>query len=137
MVSTAEGELGALFENAKEAAPIKVAFQELDHPQPATPIQVDSLTANRIFNSNIRQHKLKAIDTSRERATGQIISQNITRQLTIVRNLESCKADSKQSDASANNLLKAVTYVYYIMLKQIKHGAGYSFQLANKENQEL
>eukprot|EP00957_Ditylum_brightwellii_P171310 13041067-Ditylum_brightwellii.AAC.1 len=79
MASVVEAELGALFENAKEVAPLQVALQESDHPQLATPIQVDNSTANRIVNSNIRQHK------SKERVTGRITSQNIACQLTIAR----------------------------------------------------
>ena len=62
MASAAEAELGALFENAKEAAPMRIALIELGHPQPATPIQVDNLTAHGIVNSNIRQRKSKAIN---------------------------------------------------------------------------
>eukprot|EP00957_Ditylum_brightwellii_P201550 15326185-Ditylum_brightwellii.AAC.3 len=55
MASTAEAELGASFENAKEAAPMCVALTEMGHPQPTTPIQVDNSTAHRIVNRNIRQ----------------------------------------------------------------------------------
>eukprot|EP00957_Ditylum_brightwellii_P103537 7888519-Ditylum_brightwellii.AAC.1 len=38
MTSSAEGELGALFENAKEAVMLCTMLQELGHQQPATPI---------------------------------------------------------------------------------------------------
>eukprot|EP00957_Ditylum_brightwellii_P145423 11074168-Ditylum_brightwellii.AAC.2 len=62
MASAAKAEIGALFENNKEAAPIWVALQELRPPQPAPPIQVENLTANGVVNSNKRQHKSKAID---------------------------------------------------------------------------
>eukprot|EP00957_Ditylum_brightwellii_P206840 15350217-Ditylum_brightwellii.AAC.1 len=45
MVLASEAELGALFENAKEAAALQVTLKELGHQQPATPIQVDNSTA--------------------------------------------------------------------------------------------
>eukprot|EP00957_Ditylum_brightwellii_P089696 6831256-Ditylum_brightwellii.AAC.1 len=62
MASAAEAELGALFENAKEAVLLRTPLTELGHQQPATTIQVDNSTTHRIVNSNIRQHKSKAID---------------------------------------------------------------------------
>eukprot|EP00957_Ditylum_brightwellii_P076022 5778680-Ditylum_brightwellii.AAC.1 len=43
--SEADAELGALFENAKEAAALQVTLEELGHQQPATLIQVDNSTA--------------------------------------------------------------------------------------------
>eukprot|EP00957_Ditylum_brightwellii_P162057 12338094-Ditylum_brightwellii.AAC.1 len=61
MASATDAELGALFENAKEAALLHVAFQELGHLQPATMAQVDNSTANGIVNSNVQQRKSKAI----------------------------------------------------------------------------
>eukprot|EP00957_Ditylum_brightwellii_P171085 13024242-Ditylum_brightwellii.AAC.1 len=62
MESAVEVELGALFENAKEAVALCTMLQELGHQQPATPLQVDNSTAHGIFNSNIHQCKSKAID---------------------------------------------------------------------------
>ena len=62
MASAAEAELGALFENAKEAVAICHALTEMGHPQPPTPMQVDNTVAHGIVNSNIRQRKSKAID---------------------------------------------------------------------------
>eukprot|EP00957_Ditylum_brightwellii_P026271 1987147-Ditylum_brightwellii.AAC.1 len=62
IASAANAELDALLENAKEAAPIRVALMEMGHPQLPTPIQVDNSTANGIDNSNIQQRKSKAID---------------------------------------------------------------------------
>eukprot|EP00957_Ditylum_brightwellii_P059898 4547629-Ditylum_brightwellii.AAC.1 len=62
MASAVEAELGALFENAKEAVLLRATLTELGHQQPATPIQVDNSTTHGIVNSNIRQHKSKAID---------------------------------------------------------------------------
>eukprot|EP00957_Ditylum_brightwellii_P108817 8300620-Ditylum_brightwellii.AAC.1 len=62
MALAAEAELGALFENAKEAVLLCSMLTELGHQQPATSIQVDNSTAHRIVNSNIRQRKSNAID---------------------------------------------------------------------------
>eukprot|EP00957_Ditylum_brightwellii_P200644 15295591-Ditylum_brightwellii.AAC.1 len=62
MTSAVEAELGALFENGKEAVSLSAALTELGHQQPAIPIQVDNSTTHRIVNSNIRQLKSKAID---------------------------------------------------------------------------
>eukprot|EP00957_Ditylum_brightwellii_P171961 13092503-Ditylum_brightwellii.AAC.1 len=62
MASAAEAELGALFENAKEAVSIHNALVELGHPQPPTPIQVNNAVVHCIINSNIHQCKSKAIN---------------------------------------------------------------------------
>eukprot|EP00957_Ditylum_brightwellii_P172580 13138053-Ditylum_brightwellii.AAC.1 len=62
MVSAAEVELGALFENAKEVVSLHTTLNELGHQQAATPIQVDNSTAHRILDSNIHQRKSKAVD---------------------------------------------------------------------------
>eukprot|EP00957_Ditylum_brightwellii_P165600 12606411-Ditylum_brightwellii.AAC.1 len=62
MASAVEAELGALFENAKEAIAIRNALEEMGHPQPPTPIQVDNAVAHSIVKNNIRQCKSKAID---------------------------------------------------------------------------
>eukprot|EP00957_Ditylum_brightwellii_P091728 6984344-Ditylum_brightwellii.AAC.1 len=62
MPSTAEAELGAIFENAKEAVVLSTTLNKSGHQQQATPIQVDNSTAHKIVNINICQHKSKAID---------------------------------------------------------------------------
>eukprot|EP00957_Ditylum_brightwellii_P119073 9082061-Ditylum_brightwellii.AAC.1 len=62
MASAAEAELGALFENSKEAVSLHTPLNELGHLQPATLIQVDNSTAHRIVNSNIHQQTSKTID---------------------------------------------------------------------------
>eukprot|EP00957_Ditylum_brightwellii_P109069 8320488-Ditylum_brightwellii.AAC.1 len=62
MASAAEAELGALFENAKEAVSLRTTLREVGHQQPTTSIQVDNSTAHGIVNSNKWQQKSKAID---------------------------------------------------------------------------
>ena len=53
MASAAEAEYGAVFENAKTAAPIRIALRELGHIQPATPIATDNSTAAGIANRTL------------------------------------------------------------------------------------
>jgi hypothetical protein len=62
MASAAEAELAGLFHNAHDAASLRTALIEMGHPQPATPIQTDNLTAAGIVNGTVRQRKSKAMD---------------------------------------------------------------------------
>jgi hypothetical protein len=45
VASAAESEVGACFQNAQTAAPLRVTLLELGHEQPATPLRADSSTA--------------------------------------------------------------------------------------------
>ena len=60
--SAAEAEVGALYLNAKEAIPIRMALQELGHPQQQTPITTDNSTAMSIANNECKQIKMKTMD---------------------------------------------------------------------------
>jgi len=60
--SAAEAELGALFHNGKEACPIRIALDEMGHPQPATPIATDNSTAAGIATDTVKQKRSKAVD---------------------------------------------------------------------------
>ena len=60
--SAAEGELAAVFHNAKEACPIRTCLDELGHKQPPTPIVTDNTTAAGIANDTVKQQRCKAID---------------------------------------------------------------------------
>eukprot|EP00957_Ditylum_brightwellii_P108760 8296561-Ditylum_brightwellii.AAC.1 len=62
MSSAAEAEVGALFINIKAAFGLRIALQEMGHPQPPTPIITDNSTASRIVNSSIKQGRSRAID---------------------------------------------------------------------------
>lgn len=63
MASAAEAEVAALFMNAQEAVPmLRVALEDLGHPQPATPMKRDNSTATGIVNNTIKQKPSKAID---------------------------------------------------------------------------
>ena len=43
--SAAEAEIGGIFHNAQVAIPIRTLLQELNHPQPPTPIKTDNAKA--------------------------------------------------------------------------------------------
>ena len=60
--SAAESETGALFYNSQRAIPIRIALEELGHPQPPTPVKTDNATALGYIESNIRQKRSKSWD---------------------------------------------------------------------------
>ena len=60
--SAAEAEIGATYINAQESVPIRTTLEEMGHPQPPTPIQVDNTTAVGFANHTIKQKRSKAID---------------------------------------------------------------------------
>ena len=62
MASAAEAEIGASFLAAQESVPIRTCLEELGHPQPPTPIQVDNTTAAAFANGTLKQKRSKAID---------------------------------------------------------------------------
>ena len=62
MGSTAEAKIGAAYVNGQEAIPIRTTLEELGHPQPPTPMQVDNSTAEGFANDTIKQKRSKAID---------------------------------------------------------------------------
>jgi hypothetical protein len=62
MSSAAEREVGALFLNCKEGVSIRITLEEMGHPQPPTPVQVNNSTACGIANESIRQLRSRAMD---------------------------------------------------------------------------
>ena len=62
MSSAAEAEIASTFLTAKDALPLRVALDELGHPQTPTPIQVDNTTAVGFANNRIKQKATKALD---------------------------------------------------------------------------
>jgi hypothetical protein len=62
VASAAESEVGACFQNAQTAAPLRVTLIELGHKQPATPLRTDNSTAYRILNETIKQKRSKSMD---------------------------------------------------------------------------
>jgi len=65
VASAADAKLGALFLNAQAIFPLHMALDEMGHPQPATPMQTDNITACGILNDTIKQKWSKAIDIMR------------------------------------------------------------------------
>ena len=62
MGSATEVEIGASHTNGQEAIPICTALEEMGHPQPPTPMQVNNTTEVGFANSTIKQKRSKAID---------------------------------------------------------------------------
>ena len=60
--SATEAETGALFYSGKEAAPLRIALEEMGHPQKATTIQTDNACASGITNDTVKQKRSKAMD---------------------------------------------------------------------------
>jgi hypothetical protein len=49
--------------NAKKAVPIRITLEELNHPQPATPIiRTDNITEDGIMNKTVKQKQSKSKD---------------------------------------------------------------------------
>ena len=62
LLSAAEVELASLFHNGKDAYPMRIAAEEMGHPQSPTPIVTDNGTAVGIANDDVKQKLSKAID---------------------------------------------------------------------------
>ena len=62
MASIAESEMGSLLLNFQEAVPIRTSLEEMNHPQPPTPVYIDNSTAYGIANRDIKQKRSKYID---------------------------------------------------------------------------
>jgi hypothetical protein len=60
--SAAEAEVGGCYYNAKDATVLRIALEEMGHPQPPTPIECDNTTGVGILNDSIRQRRSKAMD---------------------------------------------------------------------------
>jgi hypothetical protein len=75
MSSAAEAELGALYINARKGVEIRNMLEEMDHPQPPTPVQTDNSTADGIINLRVMPKRTKAMDMRfhwlRDRAVNQ------------------------------------------------------------------
>ena len=62
LASAPEAEIGALFNCAQKAVPMRVTLIELGHPHPPTPMCTDNSTANGIINTTITQNRSKEIN---------------------------------------------------------------------------
>ena len=62
VASATETEVEAVFVNCQDAVSIRHTLEDLGHPQPATPVQVDNQCAYGILNDTAEQKRLKAMD---------------------------------------------------------------------------
>ena len=62
MALAAEAELGALFLNCKEGIIMRLNLQEMGHPQPATPINCDNMTATGNANDTIKKQRSRSME---------------------------------------------------------------------------
>ena len=62
MASVAESEVASLFMNVQEAVFTRTCLIEMGHPQPATKMKTDNMTAQGILTGTIKQKRSKAID---------------------------------------------------------------------------
>jgi len=60
--SATEVEIGGLYTGGQTAVPIRQALEEMDHPQPATPIKTDNATAKGVQTATMRPKMSKSID---------------------------------------------------------------------------
>ncbi len=60
--STSEAELGALFLNTQEAKVIRLILEELGHPQPPTPIQINNTPTVGIVDNTIKRQGSHAME---------------------------------------------------------------------------
>ena len=62
MISAVEVEIGAGYMTAQEEFSIRTCLEEMEHPQPTTPIQVNKTTSVGFENRTIKQKRSKEID---------------------------------------------------------------------------
>jgi hypothetical protein len=62
MASATEADLGAVFQNARDCIPLRIALEEMGQPQAVTPIQTDNACAPGIANKTVKQRCSKSID---------------------------------------------------------------------------
>jgi len=62
VASAAESELGALFYNCQDGTILRLALEELGHPQPATPVHCDNSTAVSIANDTVKKQRSRAME---------------------------------------------------------------------------
>jgi len=59
MTSASEAEVAAMFYNCKSAQPLRIALDEMGHPQPKTPVTTDNKTAEGLNNKTMAPNKAK------------------------------------------------------------------------------
>ena len=59
--SAAEAETNGVFQNAKQALPIRNLLEQMGHPQSPTPIYTDNSTTTALINKSIQMKKIKKL----------------------------------------------------------------------------
>jgi hypothetical protein len=59
VASASESEVGACFQNAQTAAPLRITLMELGHNQSSIPLRTDNSTAYKFLNGTIKQKRSK------------------------------------------------------------------------------
>jgi hypothetical protein len=62
MASATKAEVQGLLVNSQDAVPIRTMLEELNHPQPPTPMKTNNSTASGIANNTLKQRKSHAMD---------------------------------------------------------------------------
>ena len=62
MSSASEVEVASLFYNCRAALPLRVALEEMGHPQPKTPVITDNTTAQGLVKSTMTPKRSKSYD---------------------------------------------------------------------------
>ena len=62
MASAAEAEYGAIFHNARLAIPMRQDLENMNHPQPPTPIFTDNITARGLSHETLKIGQEKFMD---------------------------------------------------------------------------
>jgi hypothetical protein len=62
VVSAAESEVGACFQNAQSGVPLRVTLIEVSHQQPAKPLRTENSIEFGILNETIKQKRSKTMD---------------------------------------------------------------------------
>ena len=62
MTSASEAEMAALFLNCKTAIPLRIALEEMGHPQPRTPVITDNSSAEGLVNKTMVAKQAKSHD---------------------------------------------------------------------------
>ena len=62
MSSAYEAKIEAMYMNAREAVPDRTTLEEIGHPQPRTPMQIDNSATHSVVTKNIQPRQTKAMD---------------------------------------------------------------------------
>ena len=62
MTSASEAEVAGLFYNCKTAIPMRIALEEMGHPQPKTPVITDNTTAQGLVTNTMTSKRSKSYD---------------------------------------------------------------------------